>query len=692
MPYFIERQGDKHCVRKGTKESPGEVEKCHATGEAALAHLRALYVHVEDAGKSIEADKAVGVPSVDTRLYVLDAPSEIVTEILKGGPGSGWHNPPRGTHTAANAPNFRGGPGATQEQIEGARRRRREGDGEEEDDKDTVHCVCPKGGEKFVLPKGRKCAEFKCTAHNEQMVREGGKPEEESGKEPKKPRGKKSVDTPPPPTIHGEGSALGSVGQALGNGEKAEEHAPKGELPDSAFLYVESGGEKKGGVTHPKSLRHLPYRTSTGSIDMGRLRNAASRLGQPKTGKVGGESWLTEALRKRLAAKVQRLLAEHSKSINSLIAYKSDDDWRWLSISSMAIRDREAEIVSTEAYRDAIALAEKSNNRGELDLVHVVGTDVGDCDLQHVWGDLLIEGGEWHTTERATRARERVAADPDRWGVSLKFRYDPSQYEDGVYTGGIEILKRTILPKLMAASYGTTIAVTGGEKMKAIDGETKKALLDLGVEPAVIDALAEKQKSLPEEPNVVEKDKGILDKIRDLLPKGKSDPEPQPEAQQEVAEKGTEAPATTEKQTEEPSTNVEKSAEGQEPQSEYVLTKEAAQEIGQEVVKSLSPFVSGEIEKAVQPLQEKIQTLESNLTALSALTAEASKTIEEKAEELVGELPRVVVKPSQVSIGVKGADALVPATDEKSLTAQLLGDITKAVETFRGKGGDKVNI
>lgn len=50
MPYFIRKEKGKHCVVKGTKENPGETVKCHPTKKEAVAHMGALYVHVEDAG------------------------------------------------------------------------------------------------------------------------------------------------------------------------------------------------------------------------------------------------------------------------------------------------------------------------------------------------------------------------------------------------------------------------------------------------------------------------------------------------------------------------------------------------------------------------------------------------------------------------------------------------------------------
>jgi hypothetical protein len=55
-------------------------------------------------------------------------------------------------------------------------------------------------------------------------------------------------------------------------------------LPDSAFLYVEHGGQKdRIGRTHPLSLRHLPFKNRSGRVDRHHLAAARSRLHQGKT-------------------------------------------------------------------------------------------------------------------------------------------------------------------------------------------------------------------------------------------------------------------------------------------------------------------------------------------------------------------------------------------------------------------------
>ncbi|HUT18972.1 MAG TPA: hypothetical protein VM366_07415, partial [Anaerolineae bacterium] len=131
--------------------------------------------------------------------------------------------------------------------------------------------------------------------------------------------------------------------------------------------------------------------------------------------------------------------------------------WRWLALCSWAVVDKEAEVVSEQAYQDGIAHAQKTGQYGELDLVHVDGTDVGDCDWLFTTAKAgeppkLGAGGSWRQTPMAAGAREAVRIDPGRWGMSIKFRYNPARKVKGVYTGGVELLKYTILPQAMAAS------------------------------------------------------------------------------------------------------------------------------------------------------------------------------------------------------------------------------------------------
>ncbi len=67
-----------------------------------------------------------------------------------------------------------------------------------------------------------------------------------------------------------------------GDLQKAEwDTAYVNDLPDSAFAYIEPGGEKdEGGKTTPRSKRHLPYKDKDGKPDAAHVRNALARLNQ----------------------------------------------------------------------------------------------------------------------------------------------------------------------------------------------------------------------------------------------------------------------------------------------------------------------------------------------------------------------------------------------------------------------------
>ena len=57
------------------------------------------------------------------------------------------------------------------------------------------------------------------------------------------------------------------------------------DLPDSAFLYIESGGRPDAdGKTVPRSLRHFPVRDADGRLDVAHLRNAIARAPQSQVG------------------------------------------------------------------------------------------------------------------------------------------------------------------------------------------------------------------------------------------------------------------------------------------------------------------------------------------------------------------------------------------------------------------------
>lgn len=82
------------------------------------------------------------------------------------------------------------------------------------------------------------------------------------------------------------------------------------DLPDSAFLYIESGGEKdEEGKTKPRSLRHFPYKDASGKVDLPHLRNALARIPQ---------SNLPQSVKDSVQAKAEKILAANTDAKNSL--------------------------------------------------------------------------------------------------------------------------------------------------------------------------------------------------------------------------------------------------------------------------------------------------------------------------------------------------------------------------------------
>jgi len=74
------------------------------------------------------------------------------------------------------------------------------------------------------------------------------------------------------------------------------------QLPDSAFLWIEPGGEKDDeGKTTSRALRHFPYRNEAGEIDLPHLRNALGRIPQ---------SQAPADVKARVTRKAQALLEE----------------------------------------------------------------------------------------------------------------------------------------------------------------------------------------------------------------------------------------------------------------------------------------------------------------------------------------------------------------------------------------------
>jgi hypothetical protein len=674
MPWFLKG----NCVWSGTKESPGEEVKCHEDHEKAVAHMRALYANVEDAGKAVTVE--------------MDG---VVVEV-KGGRGSGWHNPPEGTHTAENAPNFAGGPGAD----------RKFGTESDEAPEGQKLCKCTKCGSTFTLPKGKQCEDVPCPGCG------GGATQTSPRKDPKAEGeggrggggGKKALSPSGTGNVHGEESMLGEVASVMGEDAECKcPHCKKG-VPCSAKACphckekidkVERGESDKratkseGDGDHPAShylvvedpekptTWRLRVRGTDGELDHGLMGGAWAAL----HGGYRGNKY--EGPNKEMAlAKLKRFYKQEgmdTPSEQKWVSYKSADGaWRWLSIVNWAVVDKEAELITEQAYRDAITYAEKTSNYGELDEIHVDGTDVGDCDTLFILKGgnepaKLCAGGTWRDTEKATLAREAIQAESSYWGMSLKFRFDPKRKFRGVYTRSIQALKHTILPQSMAASWGTAIAVQGGNQMaKELDEKTRAALAKLGHSEEEIEALAEKNKALPTEESVVEKEETteaipgretLWAQLGKALGIGAKEVVPEASLPDEARKADEEDPVPATKQA----------AEAEQPDASALM-----QALGETVAKSVGEMVKKELDVR----DERISELETLVKALG-------EPIEEKVEQRLRDMPPIA-KVAASSVVAPAADGKAGFTfgrqpaNQNDFLPTLMKSISEAVEDTMG--------
>lgn len=301
------------------------------------------------------------------------------------------------------------------------------------------------------------------------------------------------------------------------------------DLPDSAFLYIESGGEKDSeGKTTPRSLRHFPVKGDDGKVDLPHVRNAIARIPQSNApgltaakkeslqerarNMLGSEKSLdeipvpeiieTEKEGKRMSSGMLSKLSAAFDTIKEVMGWAKYDDGddeddmedmmedmdeksqsffilkdadgidRWVSWSSNGFKDREGEIVSTQALINEVARADKDGDRGTLRLWHTPGTDFGVCDQQVVSGRFLIETGTFYEDDFSQAVKASLMSYADEpLGTSIGFYHQLGDELDGVYDSA-RIIERSVCPLRVAANPFTSFQLLKGD---ALMDEAKKA-------------------------------------------------------------------------------------------------------------------------------------------------------------------------------------------------------------------------
>lgn len=134
-----------------------------------------------------------------------------------------------------------------------------------------------------------------------------------------------------------------------------------------------------------------------------------------------------------------------------LTVYKSDNDqWRWATISSIAVWDRQQELFSTKAMDWAIAFNKLIGNKGPLRYKHIPGMDGGMCDTQIRVGEVLFESGTFDDTPLGLAMRSKLKEEPGQWQISLGLAFAKGDIVNGYYNRAAiferSMTKRPALP------------------------------------------------------------------------------------------------------------------------------------------------------------------------------------------------------------------------------------------------------
>lgn len=306
---------------------------------------------------------------------------------------------------------------------------------------------------------------------------------------------------------------------------------------------------------------------------------------------------------------------------------------RWVTISSGGFEDRDGEVVSTGFLRSAVALADRTKERGPLRIFHIPGADVGGCDFQAVIGEpgFLLESGLFDQTPAGEKAAAYYAEHAGEYGCSIKFLY-VNRTDDGVYLAPGVIVERSLLPRGKAAFPWSALSLSEVAKMAQLD-DAKRAELErvLGNDLAavVLGQLEESAKTLA----------GAGIRFKEVVEADAAAAEKQ-DAETDVAADG-ETPAAGE---------GEKALAGQPDPAqalEVVLEPEVLASVAEQAKASIVAQIPEMVTAQTQPLTDGLKDLRAAVEKLAGDVAALARSDEAKVAEKVANLPRATVRLGQ---------------------------------------------
>lgn len=314
---------------------------------------------------------------------------------------------------------------------------------------------------------------------------------------------------------------------------------------------------------------------------------------------------------------------------------QADGKYRWFAFpAATAVLNKSGELDTRQLFQSFVDKIENGLAPYPYLTFYHVGKQIvfGQADYAAVDGYTYLLSGTWEDTPLATAMRKAIESNPEYYGISIGFYYDPQtteklEVENGVsvpmYTDGINS-EASILAEIDAACLYTGAYTEGVNRMnKKAKDELLKVAGDDPTLQAEVEVLAAK---------VDEVNKDIVDK--DLI------------------RRSTETvPVEKPEQTEVPP------AEPEEEPQELLMTEEAMKTLADQVIAGVTANFTAQLASVydkmdtmskatdviIQGLQERIKHLEA---PLEEAVAQAVEDLPRKNKIFVGYRPRTVATPA----------------------------------------------
>lgn len=357
---------------------------------------------------------------------------------------------------------------------------------------------------------------------------------------------------------------------------------------------------------------------------------------------------------------------------------QADGRVRWTLASSGGFEDRDGEIVSTAFLESAVALADRTKERGPLLIWHVPGSNIGTVDFQGVIGEpgILLESGLFDDTPDGRRAAEYYGARAKETGASIKFFY-AKRTPDGIFEPPGVIVERSLLPRDKAAFPWSALDISEVPTMAKLSQEKQRMLAEVLGEDRAVEIIAQVESSAEalKEAGVRFKELGASGGDGATTNEAAGQPDTTPTDPEPVLEEAKEiAPA----------------AQDQPTDFELVLSTEAIDAVAEKAAGAVASRLQG-IEAQFGQLAAAMQSALNDQTVLRTVVEKMAQDLEAlkrddevKVAEKVAHLPKATVRAMQAPQLYRASQAKAASDQPDAVADSAASSLDLLMQTIHG--------